>query len=59
MTPHMKPKFQRMHQPMACMGAVLLQHHDEGWKPVTYASRSISETESQYTQIEKEALVAT
>ena len=41
------------------LGAVLLQHHDKGWKPVTYASRSISETESQYTQIEKEALVAT
>ena len=41
------------------LGAVLLQHHDEGWKPVTYASRSMSETESRYAQIEKEALAAT
>ena len=41
------------------LGAVLLQRHDEGWKPVTYASRSMSETESRYAQIEKEALAAT
>jgi len=29
------------------------------WKPVAYASRSMSETERHYTQIEKEALATT
>ena len=41
------------------LGAVLMQHHDQEWKPVTFASRSMSETESRYAQIEKEALAAT
>ena len=41
------------------MGAVLLQQQnqsEEGWKPVAYASRFMSETEQRYSQIEKEAL---
>ena len=28
------------------LGAVLLQNHDGQWKPVVYASRSLTETES-------------
>ena len=38
------------------LGAVLLQRHDEAWKPVAYASKSLTETEHRYSQIEKEAL---
>lgn len=39
------------------LGAVLLQQHaDTHWKPVAYASRSMSDTERRYSQIEKEAL---
>ena len=38
------------------LGAVLLQQHNSTWKPVAFASRSISETERRYAQIEKEAL---
>ena len=41
------------------LGAVLLQQQnqsEEGWKPVAYASRFMSETEQRYSQIEKEAL---
>ena len=38
------------------LGAVLLQHHEETWKPVAYASKSMTETERRYSQIEKEAL---
>ena len=41
------------------LGAVLLQEHDHEWKPVVYASRSLTETESRYAQIEKEALSIT
>ena len=41
------------------LGAVLLQESKEGWKPVAYASRSLSETEQRYAQIEKEALAIT
>ena len=41
------------------LGAVLLQLHQGGWKPVVYASRSLSETERRYAQIEKEALAIT
>ena len=41
------------------LGAVLLQQVGEVWKPVAYASRSMSETEKRYAQIEKEALAAT
>ena len=39
------------------LGAVLLQHHErEDWKPIAYASKSMSETKKRYSQIEKEAL---
>ena len=39
------------------LGAVLLrQQHDDEWKPVVFASRSMMETEKRYSQIEKEAL---
>ena len=41
------------------LGAVLLQQFDEQWKPVAYASQSMTETERRYAQIEKEALAAT
>ena len=40
------------------LGAVLLQKFDS-WKPVAFASRSMSETERRYAQIEKEALATT
>ena len=38
------------------LGAVLLQKTGGEWKPVAYASRSMSDTEKRYAQIEKEAL---
>lgn len=38
------------------LGAVLLQQTDGVWRPVAYASRSLSETEKRYAQVEKEAL---
>ena len=39
------------------LGAVLLQQHQPAvWKPVAYASRSMTETEQRYSQIEKESL---
>lgn len=38
------------------IGAVLLQAEDEHWKPVAFASRTLTETECRYTQIEKECL---
>ena len=41
------------------LGAVLLQQFDTGWRPVAYASRTMSETETRYAQIEKEALAVT
>lgn len=42
------------------LGAVLLQETTESqWKPVAYASRSMTETERRYAQIEKEALAIT
>jgi hypothetical protein len=43
------------------LGAVLLQRqsHTSDWRPVTFASRSLTETERHYAQIEKEALAVT
>ena len=41
------------------LGAVLLQRHGEDWKPVIYASRSMTPTEQRYAQVEKEALAST
>ena len=41
------------------LGAVLLQQSKDSWKPVAYASRSMSPTERRYAQIEKEALAVT
>ena len=38
------------------LGAVLLQQQQSVWQPVAYASRTMSETEQRYSQIEKEAL---
>ena len=41
------------------LGAVLLQKHHEQWRPIAFSSRSLSETELRYAQIEKEALALT
>jgi len=41
------------------LGAVLLQKYEEGWRPVYYASRSMTPTERRYAQVEKEALAVT
>jgi len=41
------------------LGAVLFQRSGEDWRPVVYASRSMTDTERRYTQIEKEALAVT
>ncbi len=38
------------------LGAVLLQKEGDEWKPVAYASRSMTDTEQRYAQVEKEAL---
>ena len=38
------------------LGGVLLQKYDEHWAPVAYASRSMTDTETSYAQIEKENL---
>ena len=41
------------------VGAVLMQKHGDTLRPVAFASRSMTETEQRYAQIEKEALAVT
>ena len=41
------------------LGAILLQQEKGDWRPVAYASRSMTPTERRYAQIEKEALALT
>lgn len=38
------------------LGAVLLQEHQQGWRPVSYAARGMTSAEERYAQIEKECL---
>ena len=40
-------------------GVVLQKQDDEEWKPVSYISRTLTDTESRYSQIEKECLAFT
>ena len=35
------------------LGAVLLQQQGDNWRPVAFASRSLTYTETRYAQIEK------
>lgn len=41
------------------LGGVLLQKWEEEWRPVAYVSRSLTQTEQRYAQVEKEALAMT
>ena len=41
------------------LGAVLFQKQQDQWRPIAFSSRSLSETELRYAQIEKEALALT
>lgn len=38
------------------LGAVLLQQESDDWRPVAYASQSLTPVEQRYAQVEKEAL---
>ena len=67
-----KPSILTLYDPMADtkvsadassfgLGAVILQRSEtkQPWKPVAYASRTMTSTETHYAQIEKEALALT
>ena len=41
------------------LGGVLFQKQENDWKPVFYASVSLTATEQRYAQVEKEALAVT
>ena len=41
------------------IGAVLMQQQQGTWRPVAFASRTLNEVETRYTQIEKETLALT
>ena len=51
-----KPTLLRIDASGYGLGAVLLQQQSAGWQPVAYASRSVSDAERNYAQIEKECL---
>ena len=38
------------------LGAVMEQQHPDGWLPLAFASRSLSVSEQNYCQLEKETL---
>eukprot|EP00795_Rhopilema_esculentum_P009803 gene9803-18365_t len=38
------------------LGAIIEQQHPQGWYPVAYASRSLTQSEKNYCQLEKEIL---
>ena len=40
-------------------GVVLQKQENDEWKPVSYISRALTDTESRYSQIEKECLAFT
>ncbi len=49
----------KLEEPTRGLGAVLLQQHDQDWKPVAYASRFLLDAEKRYAQIENEAVAVT
>ncbi len=51
--------YSSQHTRLHGLGVVLLQEARKKWKPIVYASRSMTDTEKRYAQIEKEALSLT